>query len=514
MMPAWIRTLRDRWPECEPTEARVAIPRHGRDALKYFICRPKQGRFRLRSKEFRLSQLPVVSIIGRPNVGKSSLFNRILRKKIAVVDDVAGVTRDRNYMQATWNGADFMLVDTGGLIPGSRENIPALISRQVDIALAESAVIIFLADAATGPTDLDAMIARRIRKEFSEKIILAVNKAEKESSKLQAGEYMALGCGEPLTVSALHGLGVADLLDAVCERLQGLPPRQERPATTELRLVVVGRPNVGKSSFVNSLLNQNRMIVDAVAGTTRDAVDSFFEHNGAQVRIIDTAGLRRKAQVKENLEYYTNVHALSSIERCDVAVLMADAGLGVSEQDLKIVSQILELRKGIVVCLNKWDLVAKDHTTFDHLVKELKSRYMELRHVPVTTISALTGQRVRGVIDIALLVKQRLAFRFKPAEFKESLFGWTRVHPHPVTQNKQVRILGGKQRAAAYPLFEFYCSHHTLVLPSYQRYLINKIYEVGDLEGCPVVCVFKAVSLGRGRRPPKRGGPPHKEEQA
>jgi GTP-binding protein len=459
-------------------------------------------------------QLPVVSIIGRPNVGKSSLFNRILRKRIAVVDDVAGVTRDRNYMQASWNGMAFTLVDTGGLIPGSRENIPTLISEQVDIALAESAVIIFLADAASGPTEFDSMIARRIRKEFSDKTILAVNKAEKESSKLQAGEYMALGCGEPIAISALHGLGVADLLDEVCERLSRLPAREERLADEELRLAVVGRPNVGKSSFVNSLLNSNRMIVDAVAGTTRDAVDSVFKHEGAMVRIIDTAGLRRKAQVKQNLEYYTNVHALSSIERCDACILMCDASQGVSEQDLKIVTQILEQRKGIVVCLNKWDIVEKDHTTFDHLVKELKAKYMELRQVPVTAISALSGQRVRGVIDIARKVKQRMTFRVKPGEFKEALFTWTRMHPHPVTQNKQVRILGGKQRVAAYPLFEFYCSHHTLVLPSYQRYIINKIHETVDFEGCPVVCVFKPVAQTHGRRPPKREGQPHAEGES
>jgi GTP-binding protein len=449
-----------------------------------------------------VSNLPVVSIVGRPNVGKSSLFNRILRKRIAVVDDVSGVTRDRNYMNASWNGIDFSLVDTGGLLPQSRENIATLIRDQVAIALEESTVVIFLTDAATGPTDLDAMVAKQLRKKWSDKIILAVNKAEKPSSLLQSGEYMALGCGEPFPISALHGKGVADLLDTICERLKAAPLVKSKPIIDELRIAVIGRPNSGKSSFVNCLLKQDRMIVDSVAGTTRDAVDSIFQYNGATVRLIDTAGLRRKSQIKQDLEYYSNIHALASIERCNICVLMIDVAAGLGEQDLKIISQIEQLRKGIVVCLNKWDLVEKNPKTFDQLVKEFRFQYMELRTLPMTAISALTGQRVQAVIDICAKVRERMKTRIPPALFKESLHTWTMAHPHPFTHNRQVRILGGKQRTAAYPLFEFYCSNHTLVTPSYQRFLTNKIHELGDYEGCPVVCVFKPVATPRVRRTP------------
>jgi GTP-binding protein len=452
-------------------------------------------------KEFIVPTLPVVSIVGRPNVGKSSLFNRVIGKPIAVVDDIAGVTRDRNYMPASWNGIDFTVVDTGGLIPTSRESIATSIAQQVDIAIAESRAIVFLCDATTGPTDLDVMIASKLRKAVRDKLILAVNKAEKPSARLEADQFISLGCGDPFAVSAIHGTGVGDLLDEVCKRLQqSFKDNPPAPKGEELAVAVIGRPNMGKSSFVNSLLNQQRMIVDCVPGTTRDAIDSTFSHNGQNIRIIDTAGLRRKAQVKEELEYFTNVHALNSIQRCDICVLMCDAADGVKEQDLKIVNQIFQQRKGLVVCLNKWDLVEKDHKTFDHFVKDLKQRFMELRHVPITSISALTGQRVRGVIDLAQKVKARLGSRIPTAEFKNALTEWTLKHPHPFNAGKLVRVMGGKQRKGTYPQFEFYCSNHQLIMPAYERYLANKIYELGDFEGCPLGLSFKPAALPHRRQ--------------
>ncbi|MFP4415818.1 MAG: ribosome biogenesis GTPase Der [Fibrobacterota bacterium] len=445
-----------------------------------------------------MSGTPVVSIVGRPNVGKSSLFNRILRRRVAVVDDMSGVTRDRNYMNACWNDHNFSLVDTGGIIPNSRESLPEEIHRQVDIAMGESAVIVFVVEGPTGPTDLDEMIAGQLRRNVYDKVILAVNKAENHDTLLDSGRLISLGLGTPLPISALHGNGVADLLDKICEMLGNLDGRSEEPVPEELGIAVIGRPNVGKSSFVNKLLKEQRMIVDNAPGTTRDAIDSTFTYKDIPVRIIDTAGMRRKSQVKQKTEYYSNLRALSSIQRAHIVVLMIDTMEGISEQDMKIFSKVSELRKGIIVCYNKWDLVEKDHKTFDLLVQKTRNQYMEMKHYPMISISALTGRRVFHVIDTALEIRRRMTKRITPAQFREQMYSWLRAHPHPYNQNKSVRILGGKQVAqAAFPLFEFYVNHPRLVLPSYERFLMNKIQDEFDFIGCPVTLLFKPVGKNR-----------------
>ncbi|MBD3317772.1 MAG: ribosome biogenesis GTPase Der [Chitinivibrionales bacterium] len=454
------------------------------------------------------SSLPIVSIVGRPNVGKSSLFNRVLRRRAAVIDATPGVTRDRNYMAAEWCGRRFMLVDTGGFMPVAGEPMTEEINRQVDIAMAESAVIVFVVDAGPGPTDLDELIARRLRRQFRERVILAVNKAENEESRLDASRNISLGCGDPYPISALHGEGVGDLLDKVCELLSKAEASGETEThPEEVRVAVVGRPNAGKSSFVNRVLNQERMIVDSVPGTTRDSIDTTVVLGERRVVIVDTAGLRRKSQVKDNVEYYANLRALASIERSDICVLMVDATEGMTEQNLKVVARVFENRKGIVVCWNKWDLVEKNSKTFDLVVAELRRQYMELRHVPVLAISALTGQRVRRALEAALAVNDRLLRRISTGEFGRYLTEWVRVRPHPFTANKDVRIMGGKQRPAEYPVFEFFCNHPALVLPSYKRYLINKIHETWDFEGCPIVLQFKRAGKRKRGRPADENQP-------
>jgi GTP-binding protein len=448
-----------------------------------------------------MKSLPIVSIVGRPNVGKSSLFNRILGRRIAVVDETAGVTRDRNYMRALWNDTEFVLADTGGMVPNARERMAEEIHAQVAVAIAESQVIVFLTEAATGPTDLDMMIARTLRQRFRDRVILAVNKAESAGAELDAAAHHRLGCGEPLPVSALHGKGVADLMDRICEEIERLGPDESAAGgEAALRLAVVGRPNVGKSSFVNKLLKQQRMIVDNAPGTTRDAIDSLMHHDSRPVRLIDTAGLRRKSQIRDNVEYYANLRALGSLDRCDVAALMIDTTDGMREQDLRILSHALELRRGVIVCWNKWDIVEKSAKTFDNLVKETRERYMELRFIPMISISALTGQRVSHVLDIAFEVHERMGKRLAPAELRSAFFEWVRQHPHPIAGTREVRFLGIKQADASTPLFQIFCTNPSLIQPSYRRYLTNKLQERFDFTGCPVAFAFRTAGKPQRRK--------------
>ncbi len=439
-----------------------------------------------------MSGVPVVSIVGRPNVGKSSLFNRILKRKIAVIDDAPGVTRDRNYHETVWNGIPFMLVDTGGLQPAAKESIPTEIHKQVDIAVEESAAIIFLVEALPGPTDIDLQIAQRLRKKCPQKVICAVNKTESTEAANEAYRHKALGCADLYLISAIHGKGIGDLLDKVCEILRDHARPADSLSEVDMRLAVVGRPNAGKSSLVNKLLNNKRMIVDAVPGTTRDAIDSLLYHNNLRISIIDTAGLRKKTQVHNDIEYYSNLRALGSIRRCDICVLLIDATRGIGEQDLKILNHTIKHRKGLVICWNKWDLVEKDSKTFDRLVAETKRTYRELQYIPMTAISALTGRRVTGVIEIALNVQETMQKRIKSSEIRENFFSWIKAHPHPyITNKKTVRFLGIKQIQTAYPHFTIFCTNPGSVVPSYKRFLNNKIQENFDFPGCPIMLSFK-----------------------
>ncbi|HEX3020699.1 MAG TPA: ribosome biogenesis GTPase Der [Chitinispirillaceae bacterium] len=436
---------------------------------------------------------PVVSIVGRPNVGKSSLFNRIIGKRIAVVDDFAGVTRDRNYYAAQWSGVPFLIVDTGGLIPNLHTAIPEAIHDQVNIAIKESDAVLFLVDAGTGPTDLDLLVAKQLRR-ISDKVILVANKAESTTATYDLDSYRALGIGAPVPVSALHGNGVGDLLDSVLEIIskKSIEPEAEE-AQPDLKLTIIGRPNAGKSSLVNKLLGRNRMIVDNKPGTTRDAIDSELDYNGRKIVLIDTAGLRKRARVKQDMEYYSNLRALSSIERCDVCVLMIDVMEEIGVQDLRIIKKIIEMHKGILLCWNKWDLKEKDHRTFDQLVAEKRREFMELKWIPMLSISALTGQRVTAVIENALKIKERMQIRVPSSEFENQVFGWVRAHPHPAIPENPVRFLGARQIGVPYPLFRFFVTNPDEVTPGYIRFLTNKIYENYDFDGCPLTLEFRPI---------------------
>jgi GTPase len=452
-----------------------------------------------------VSRKPVVSIIGRPNVGKSTLFNRIIGKRVAVVDDKPGVTRDRNYFTTEWNGKEIILVDTGGMLPGDRKSIPEAIHEQVRMAIGESVAVLFIVDATTGPTDLDLQIAQTIRRASSNKVICVVNKAESRRRLYEIDKFRSLGLGEVYGVSALHGNGVADILDMVVWKIEEADAAIEATDETGkdsafLRLAIVGRPNAGKSSLVNMLLNKRRMIVDNQPGTTRDAIDSTLVWNDKKIVLIDTAGLRKKSHVKEGMEYFSNLRALDSIERCNICVLMVDVTVGIGVQDLRILKRILDMRKGVLLGWNKWDLKKKDHRTFDELVVETRRQFKELQFIPMVSLSALSGQRAATVLEIAGAIKERMAVRVGNAEFENNLFNWVRRHPHPAIPENPVRFLGAKQVNAPFPLFRFFVSNPKGVAPAYYRYLLNKIHETYDFEGCPVVLDFKPAKRPKRRR--------------
>lgn len=371
-----------------------------------------------------MPMLPIIAIVGRPNVGKSSLFNRIIGKRDAVVDDLSGVTRDRHYKPATWQGQHFLVVDTGGMLAFEKERLSQSINNQIHIAIHEAAVVIMVVEAGCGITDTDDHLAKLLRKNAAHKTLLAINKADAKRGKFDTGEFHCLGLGEPYRVSALHGSGIADLLDAAVLQIkkQGRSNRKAQEQVPRLSVAVVGRPNAGKSSLVNKLLRDDRMIVDDVAGTTRDSIDSTLAFNDRHYLLIDTAGLRKKSHVKNDLEYFFNLRAIKSIERCDVGVVVIDAVEGIGVQDLRIVSKTFDLRKGILLAWNKWDLVEKKHDTFDKLVAETRRRFLELRHVPMVAISALTGQRVSAVLERMTSIHEKMSVRVGAAEFEDNVF--------------------------------------------------------------------------------------------
>jgi GTPase len=459
---------------------------------------------------------PIVAIVGRPNVGKSSLFNRILGKRAAVVDDVPGVTRDRHYRPVNWQGHELMIVDTGGMIPSDKGALTKAVHEQIRIAVRESRVVLFVVEYGVGITSEDLTIARDMKKEAADKILLVVNKTESTRVRYDIDEYRSLGLGDPLPVSALHGYGVADVLDkivAIIEANKDAAPPEPISFEQPLRIAVVGRPNAGKSSIINKLLHKNRMIVDDAAGTTRDSIDSEMSYKDRPVVLIDTAGLRKKSHIKQNIEYYFNLRAIKSIERCDVCVVVVDASEGIGVQDLRIVSKALDLRKGILLAWNKWDLVQKDHKTFDQLVAQTRGDYLELRQVPMVSLSALSGQRVTTIIDRAMAIKERMSMRVPTAEFENNVFAWIRVHPHPSLPKNPVRFLGARQVPGEYPYFRIFTVNPRQVATGYVRFLTNKIYDTYDFKGCPIVLEFKPVTtVHHHTKSPNRKNPDNFEE--
>jgi len=427
--------------------------------------------------------LRTVAIVGRPNVGKSSLFNRFIKKRLAVVAEESGVTRDRNYAICDWSGVDFRLVDTGGMVAHSDDLMEKLIYEQAEFAIAESDVVLFVVDIKDGIDPTDQKIARMLLKSGCE-CILAVNKVDTEGKQYEIYEFMKLGLQEPRAVSAATGYGVGDLLDEIVDRLPE-QPAYDISDESIIRVALVGRPNVGKSSFINRLVGHDRHIVSPMAGTTRDAVDTPFEFDGQQYVLVDTAGLRKKQRVHEDVEFYTTLRASRAIDSCDVAIVLVDASAGLTAQDQRIFDQVHQNRRAAVLAVNKWDLIEKDTHTADRFTEQIKDTLAKYAFLPVIYVSALTGQRVAKVLTLVQQVYAESRKRIPTAELNEFLKQVTDRKHAPARKGKFIKFNYVTQSEIAPPTFVFFVNHPTLVDKSYMGYISNQIRSAYGFEGVP-----------------------------
>lgn len=432
---------------------------------------------------------PILAIIGRPNVGKSTLFNRIIRRREAIVDDQPGVTRDRNYADAEWSGVHFTLMDTGGYLPDKENLIHKAVLNQVLEAINEADVIIYLLDVKNGLTNLDQEISQLLRKSHR-KTFLVVNKVDNDIRELDVAEFYALGLGDPISVSAISGRNVGDLLDQV---IDALPAQviEEDEATDIIKLAIVGKPNVGKSSLVNALLGKEKQIVTEIPGTTRDAIDTRFRHEDHEYLLIDTAGLRKRSRVTDEVEYYSNVRSLNSLRECDVAIIIIDARDNIQDQDKTIIEQALKFNKGILLAVNKWDLIEKDTHTAREYEVEIQDRIPYLNYIPVIFISALTKQRIFKVLDIATSVFEERRKKIKTSELNHFLEEATTANPPPAPGGKYIKIKYCTQIKSPPPVFAFFCNYPDLIKPNYRQYLENRMRERFGFFGVPITLKFR-----------------------
>ncbi len=427
---------------------------------------------------------PLVAIVGRPNVGKSMLFNKLTGKRLSIVEDTPGVTRDRLYAQAEWRGRTFDLVDTGGIEPGTDDQILSFMREQAEIAIAAATVIVFVCDIRTGMTAADQEVAGMLQRS-RKPVVLAVNKMDSTGhTNPDIYEFYNLGLGDPYPVSAVHGHGTGDLLDACFEFFP--PEDQEEDEDDVVKVAIIGKPNVGKSSLVNRILGQERVIVSNVAGTTRDAVDSYLENERGKYLIIDTAGMRKKSKVDDRVEKFSVLRATMAIERSDVCVIMIDAQEGVTEQDTKVAGLAHEAGKACVIVVNKWDAIEKDGKTMQRMEEDVRRDLSYMTYAPVLFISALTGQRVDRLFDLIDNVVNQAAMRIPTGVLNQVLAdAQARVQP-PTDKGKRLKIYYMTQIGVKPPHFVIFCNDARLFHFSYQRYLENQIRGTFGLTGTPV----------------------------
>jgi len=435
--------------------------------------------------------IPIITIIGRPNVGKSTLFNRIIKKRKAVVSHEPGVTRDRNYHLAEWNGKSFYLVDTGGLVPQTEDLILKQVKAQAEIAISEADLILFMVDNQVGAQAVDLEISKKLKK-IQKKVILVANKVDNPSQVNEIHVLNKLGLGEPFPVSAVSGDNVADLLDEIVTHL----PEEEEVAEIEegIKVAVLGRPNVGKSSFVNVLLGEEKLIVSETPGTTRDSIDTQLEHEGQAYTLIDTAGLRRKAKILNDLEYFTSLRSLRSIQRCDVALLLIEGPEGLLNQDIKIANEIMEAGKGLAILVNKWDLVEKESLTSDIYTETIYRKVPNLNFVPVLYVSAKTKKRVIKSLALITEIYQERKKRIETNRLNKILGKEIEKQPPAATKGKYVKIHYMTQTAVEPPEFVFFSNHPQLIQESYKRFLERKIREHFGFSGSPLRLKFRRKS--------------------
>lgn len=430
----------------------------------------------------------IVAIVGRPNVGKSTLFNRLTGERKAIVDSVSGVTRDRQYGHSDWNGKKFSVIDTGGYVMGGDDTFETEIRRQVQLAIEEADVILFLVDVREGLTPMDEDVASMLRK-TTKKVLLVANKVDDTNVANDVAEFHQMGLGEIYPIAGISGSGTGDLLDEVVKDFKEV----EIDTGDDLpRIAVVGRPNVGKSSFINMITGQDRNIVTPIAGTTRDSIYTHYNMFGFDFNFVDTAGLRKKSKVEENLEFYSVMRSIRAIENSDVCILMLDASQGLEQQDLNIFSLVSRNNKGVVLVVNKWDLIEKTHKThaeFEHLIRE---RISPFEDVPIIFTSVINKQRIFKVLEAAKQVYEARNRRISTAELNEKLLPIVKEqNPPPAVKGKWVKIKYITQLPTAYPQFVFFCNLPQYVRDPYKRFVENRMREMWDFHGVPMTIYFR-----------------------
>jgi GTP-binding protein len=431
----------------------------------------------------------IVAIVGRPNVGKSTLFNRLIQRRDAIVDSVSGVTRDRNYGKSEWNGKEFSVIDTGGYIKGSDDVFEAEIRKQVELAIEEADAIIFMVDVEEGITPMDAEVAKLLRK-VTKPILIAVNKVDNSMREKDAVEFYNLGLGDYYTIAGMSGSGTGDLLDALVKALPEMPEavEEENPLP---RFTVVGRPNAGKSSLINALIGEERFVVTDIAGTTRDAIDTTYNRFGFEFKLVDTAGIRRKAKVKEDLEFYSVMRSVRAIEHSDVCIIMIDATRGFEGQDQSIFWLAEKNRKGVVILVNKWDLIEKDTMSTKEYEAKIREELRPFTDVPILFVSALTKQRLLKALETAVEVFENRKQRIPTSKFNDVMLPIIERMPPPALKGKFVKIKYCMQLPTATPQFVFFCNLPQYVKDPYKRFLENQLREQYDFSGVPIDIYFR-----------------------
>ncbi len=429
----------------------------------------------------------IAAIVGRPNVGKSTLFNRLTETREAIVDEVSGVTRDRNYGQCFWNGIRFSVIDTGGYVMNSEDIFEEEINKQVMLAIGEADVILFMVDVTTGVHELDSSVAEMLRK-VDKKVFLVVNKVDNNERLLDAAEFYSLGLGDYFPLSSMNGSGTGDLLDEV---VKSLPSDSAEILPDIPRVAIVGRPNVGKSSLINTLLGEERNIVTPLAGTTRDSIYTRYNKFKHDFLLVDTAGLRKKAKVSEDIEFYSVMRAIRTIENSDICLLLIDATRGIEAQDLNIISLIQKNSKGLIVLVNKWDLIEKENNTTKIYEREIKEKTAPFVDYPVLFISAINKQRVHKILDLVETVNENRKRKIPTSALNEVMLEIIRDNPPPSLKGKYVKIKYVTQLPTYSPTFAFFCNLPQYVREPYRRYIENRLREKFELTGVPVRIFFR-----------------------